>query len=386
MVPAPAAVLSLLTRKLRDQERHSPLDDCHCDAALGWFAGWNVLPKKSLATDYSDRTTRENQRPRLRRGVPARGGLLVPQADTVALDFPPLPDRGDPTGLDRHYRPRRGSAGPSVQTVLAREPESRCRCSAHANWTRADQPTEVLRCVEFGQAVTGQDPRWLDIDSKVVDYPELSGIHARGIPFITIRRRGAALRRRWEALPRSGGTGAVWDTAPRCQPPIRYGDETIPLRHDPGSIRPIAVEGRGRPKPTRFRANPFQETPRNLIIRSAGRNRVEDGLGLSVNCFHRDGLTSAVRLPGDLDAVLTVRANGGSRGLGQRRRGYQTAAPKPWDRRFVEPGGIVKAQGEEIVVRFDRRSPNPILREAALDHEAQPIPGLGGRRIRFDLA
>jgi hypothetical protein len=38
---------------------------------------------------------------------------------------------------------------------------------------------------------------------------------------------------------------------------------------------------------------------------------------------------------------------------------------------------------EGIVVRFDRRSHNPILREAALDREAGPIPWLGNRRIRF---
>src|SRR3954452_15966873 len=51
-------------------------------------------------------------------------------------------------------------------------------CYANANLARADQPTEVMRFVEFWHAVTGHDPRWLYIDSKVVDYPELSRIDA----------------------------------------------------------------------------------------------------------------------------------------------------------------------------------------------------------------
>ena len=157
----------------------------------------------------------------------ALGAALFPAADTFALDFHPIPSRGDPTGLDQHYLPLRGAAGPSVQTFFALEQESRCLCYANANLTRADQPHEVMRFVEFWQAVTGRDPRWLYLDSKVVDYPELSRINARGIHFITIRRRGAAILRRLEALPRSAWTGAVLDTARRCHQAIRYIDETV---------------------------------------------------------------------------------------------------------------------------------------------------------------
>ena len=53
MVPATAALLSLLTLKLLDKERRSHISDFNFDEALGLFAGLNVLPKKSYATDYS---------------------------------------------------------------------------------------------------------------------------------------------------------------------------------------------------------------------------------------------------------------------------------------------------------------------------------------------
>ena len=61
MVPAPSALLALLTLKLLDKERRRHINDFNFDEALGLFAGLNILPKKSYAIDYSYRTTRANQ-------------------------------------------------------------------------------------------------------------------------------------------------------------------------------------------------------------------------------------------------------------------------------------------------------------------------------------
>jgi len=386
MVPAPAALLALLALKLLDKERLSHIDDFNFDEALGLFAGLNVLPKKSFATDYSYRTTRDNQLALLRRWVPALGAILFPGAGTFSVDFHPIPYRGDATGLENHYLPLRGAAGPSVQTFFALEQQSRCLCYAHADVMRADQPGELMRFVDFWREVAGQDPAWLYFDSKVADYAALSRINARGIHFITIRRRGAATLRRLGGLPRSAWRGAVVDTARRRHQAISYLDETIQLRGYEGPIRQVAVTGLGREKPTLFLTNETGETARDLIIRYAGRNRVEDGLGISVNFFHLDCLASEVRLNVDLDAVLTVLASGCYRWLGSRLRGYEKAAPKQLYRRFVETLGTVHVEGEEILVRFERRSHTALIRQAALDHEAAPVPWLDGRRIRFAFA
>jgi hypothetical protein len=40
-------------------------------------------------------------------------------------------------------------------------------------------------------------------------------------------------------------------------------------------------------------------------------------------------------------------------------------------------------QEERITVTFERRSHNPVLREAALDRDQPPIPWLGNRRLVF---
>ena len=143
------------------------------------------------------------------------------------------------------------------------------------------------------------------------------------------------------------------------------------------------MDGLGREKPTLFLSNHFEETARNVIIRYAGRNRVEDGLGISVNFFHLDCLASEVRLNVDLDATMTVVANGCYRWLGKQLRGYEKADPKTLYRLVVATQGVVRTTPDELIVRFEKRSHNPILREAAMDREPTPIAWLGGRRIRF---
>jgi hypothetical protein len=382
-VPPGAALLSLLALKLLDKERRSHIDDFNFDEALGLFAGLNILPKKSFATDYSYRTGRDQQQALLQGWVRALAPMLFPDAAGFSLDFHPIPYRGEPSGLDRHYLPRRGRAGPSVQSFFALEQESRCLCYSNTDLTRDDQNGELMRFVEFWHTVTGTDPQWLYFDSKLIDYAEMSRVNQRGIRFVTIRRRGAAILRRLERLSASDWKKAVIDTPQRCHQQIRYLDETVHLRGYEGPIRQLAVTGLGRDRPTLFLSNDFEETPRALIIRYAGRNRIEDGLGISVNFFHLDCLASEVRLNVDLDAALTVIAHGCYRWLASRLRGFEKAAPKQLYRRFVATGGTVQFQEDRITVTFERRSHNPILREAALDREPIRVPWLGNRNLVF---
>jgi len=91
MVPADAALLSLLTLKLVDKERRSHIDDFNFEEALGLFAGLNILPKKSFATDYSYRTQRRHQQNLLAGWITHLSPLLLPEARSFALDFHPLP-------------------------------------------------------------------------------------------------------------------------------------------------------------------------------------------------------------------------------------------------------------------------------------------------------
>ena len=164
-------------------------------------------------------------------------------------------------------------------------------------------------------------------------------------------------------------------------------DESIKLRGYEGPIRQLPVDGLGREKRTLFLTNHFEETARNIVIRYAGRNRVEDGLGISVNFFHLDGLQSEVRLNVDLDATLTVLANGCYRWLGKHLRGYEKAAPKQLYRLFVATQGLIKVTPDELIVCLPRDAVTTrSCVRPALDRDRAAIPWLGGRRIRFAFA
>jgi len=386
MIPSVSALLGLLALKLLDKERRSHINDFNFDEALGLFAGLNVLPKKSYATDYSYRTTRGNQRRLLSGWIAALAPLLFPQGNTFALDFHPIPYRGDPTGLENHYIPTRGKAHPSVQTFFAQEHESRVLCYANAEVTRNTQAGEVMRFVEFWHEVSGQDPRWLYLDSKVTPYAELNHLNQRGIRFVTIRKRGAAVLRRLKERPDSEWQSAYIDIPKRKYKHIHYLDDMIQVKGYDSEIRQLAIGGLGRDKLTLMLSNESKESGRSLITRYAGRNRVEDGLGQAVNFFHLDCLASEVHLNVDLDVALTVIANGCYRWLGRQLPLYKEAAAKQLYRRFVETAGEIEVRSDEIVVRFDRRSHNPILQQAALDRDRHSVPWLCGHPVVFEFA
>jgi hypothetical protein len=383
LVPATSALLSLLSLKLLDKERRSHSDDCNDEEALGVFAGLRILPKKRFATDYSYRTQRAQQQRLLAGWVKALAPLLFPSATTFALDFHPSPYRGDPSGLDNHYLARRGKAAPSILTLFAQEQESRVLCYANANLTRADQEAEPLRFVIFWHDLTGADPAGLYFDSKLVPYTELSRLNQRHISFVTIRRRGAAVLRRLQALPASSWHKAVIDLPKRRHQAIRYLEERVHLRGYEGEVRQVAVTGLGRDQPTLFLSNNFTETARELSIRYAQRNRSEDGLGSSVNFFHRDCLAREVRLNVDVDVTLTGVANGCYRWLARQLHGFDKAAPKQLFGKFVETAGVVEIEAERIVVRFDKRCHRPVLRQAALHATPLPLPWIGNKILAF---
>jgi len=311
--------------------------------------------------------------------------LLFPEANSFSLDFHANGHRGEETDLENHYQPMRGEAGPSVLTFFAMEKKSRVFCCANADLTRSQQSGEVLRFIDFWRKLMGKNPEWLYFDSKLTTYAELSQItKKKDIWFVTIRRRGSSIVRRLSALPESDWEQAVIDIPKRCHKRIRYVDERVTLRDYEGESRQIAVKGLGREQPTLFLTNNFEARPRELVMNYARRNGVEDALGSSVNLFYLDCLSSEVRLNVALDTVLTALANGCYCWLGNQLLGFDQSKPKALYRKFVETSGAVEIEnGRRIVVYFDRRAHNPILREALIDQPITEIPWLANHTLEF---
>ena len=387
MVPATNALLSLLVPKLLDKERRSHIDDFNTDAALGLFAGLNILPKKSFIADYSYRTQRVQQLALLKGWVAKLSPILFPDADSFSVDFHAIPYRGEQAILDNHWLPLRGQAGPSVLTFFAQERQSRVLCYANANLTRQTQQGALWDFITFWKEVTGRFPKWLYFDSKLVPYEELNRLNQKQIWFATIRRRGSGLIRRLESLPANQWTAATIDIPKRRNQRVQYLEERVQLTDYEGDVRQIAVKGLGHPHPTLFITNHLGIAPRELIANYARRNGVEDALGTAVNFFHLDCLASEVRLNVDVDTVMTVLANGCYHWLASQLHGFAKAKPKQLFRKFVETSGTIEIQKRGLIhVTLDRRCHNPVIREAELDKDCPPIPWLGNARVKFDFS
>lgn len=385
MIPAIGYVLSLLALKLLDKERKSHISDWNFDEALGWFAGLNVLPKTTAATDYAYRLVDGAANRLLAQWVRAVYPILCPEgAAAFALDFHAIPHRGEDTGLENHYVPMRGKAIPTVLTCFARAVDAPMLCYAQADVVRKEQDQMPLRFVKYWRELTGLDPTWLYFDSKFTTYPVLDQLRQRGIHFITIRRRGTRLVRNLLARPAREWTSAVIDTPQRRHQRIRYLDDAVRLSGYGGTCRQVAADFH-RETPTLFLTDNEDVSGKEIITRYIARNAIENDLGINVNFFHLDCLASEVRLNVHADVVLTVLANGCYRWLSQRLKGCERMEPKQLYRKFVETGGHLAVRGDQLVVTFDRRAHNPVLAQARLDHDAPPIPWLQNKRLRLEF-
>ena len=159
MVPATSALLSLLALKLVDKERRSHISDFNFDEALGLFAGLNILPKATFATDYSYRTVRENQQRLLAGWVSGLLPRLDPRPDAFSLDFHSIPHRGEDNGLENHYVPMRGKAVPSLLTFFAQAVKSRLLCYSDATIVRDQAAGLLLKFVEFCRSILARTQR-----------------------------------------------------------------------------------------------------------------------------------------------------------------------------------------------------------------------------------
>jgi hypothetical protein len=84
----------------------------------------------------------------------------------------------------------------------------------------------------------------------------------------------------------------------------------------------------------------------------------------------------------DLDVVLSVLAGAVCASLRRRLPGYQAATPDTLQRRFLHTSGVILNHGDHVVVRLNRRTYSPVLRQADIPQVA--VPWWGGRHLRLD--
>lgn len=384
-IPAISYLLSLLAVKLTGTRRVSHVHDLAADPGAALFAGLTALPKTTALTTYSYRLHHAKQKKFLTALDTAALAAGLATGEVLNLDFHAVMHWGEDAALDKHYVPSRSQRTRSVLTFFAEDADSHALLYANADLAKATQNNEVLAFAEHWKTVTGTHPALLVMDSKVTTQTQLGELTERGIGFITLRARTPKLTAHLHAQPTRAWTKLTVARAGGRTRHVRViEDPAAKLSTYPGTLRQLAVAGLGHDEPTILITNQHSMPARKIIETYSRRMNIEQRLAEAIRSFHLDALTGAVPLNIDLDVVLTVLAHTVCAALRRRIPGYRTATPDTLQRRFLSTGGHILNHGNQIVVRLDRRTYSPVLRQADLPDTT--IPWLAGRTIRYDFA
>src|SRR6266704_2672067 len=203
MIPAGAAMRSLLGLKLFGSARHSHVMSSVFDEGLALFAGLNVVPKRSFLTEYSCRIVPSCYPAFMKRWFAAINQLGIDRGVSFDLDFHTIPYHGDDALVEKHYVSKRSRKQKGILAFVAQDADHRVFCYANGQIRKKDQNDEILRFVEFWKEKTGHLPSELIFDSRLTTYAHLSKLNQLEIEFMTLRRRSPKLLKEIYATPPS---------------------------------------------------------------------------------------------------------------------------------------------------------------------------------------
>jgi transposase len=385
-IKAVSWILSLLALKLTATRRVSHVDDLVCDVGTALFTGLAALPKKTALTDYSYRLGHDHQLRFLAALDTAMigAGLATAEQAIFDLDFHAVMHWGCDPALEKHYVPARSQRARSVLTFFAQDTGTHNLVYASADISKATQAREVIAFCDHWKSASGADPRLLILDQRVTTQPVLAELDDRGVRFLTLRMRSAALMKQISALAPADYKTVTIDRPGRHTRPKVAEQAAVKLSSYPGTVRQLIVTGLGRDAPTVIISNDHDLTTKTIIEHYARRMTIEQRLAEIIQAFHADALSSAVNLNVDLDIMLCVLAQALLAAFRARLgAGYHTATPDTLQRRFLDTPGHILSNGDTTTVRIDRRTYSPALRSAGLPSDT-PVPWWGGRRLHFE--
>jgi len=280
--------------------------------------------------------------------------------------------------------PTRSQRARSVLTFFAQDSGTHNLVYANADVSKAGQAREVIAFSDHWKAASGTDPAMLIMDQKVTTHAVLGELDDRGIGFLTLRMRSAALMKHIDTLTSTDFKTITLDRPGRHNRPKVHEATGIRLTGYPGTVRQLIITGLGRDAPTVLITNNHDLPAKALIAHYARRMTIEQRLAEIIQAFHADALSSTVNLNVDLDIMLCVLAQTLIAALRTRLPGYATVTPDVLQRRFLETPGHITTNADTITVHLDRRAYTPVLRQADLPNNT-PVPWWENRTLRFEF-
>lgn len=384
-IPSLQYFLSFLALKLIGKERLSQINDLSFDKGMGLFAGLNVLPKCTAASDYSYRLD-VNSLDRLLQGfVQQMNRQHVYRSKTINLDFHSIPHWGEQAVLDTHWVPTRAKRLKGALTLFAQDCQSGQFQYAQADILRSEASDQILDFISFWKKIHGKLDSTLVFDSKLTSYENLNEINRMGISFITLRRRGKKLIAAVDRIAANRWKKVHLDIPKRkYKNPLLF-ESMVTLDGYDGQIRQIVMKGNGREQPSFFVTNDLDVPAESIVLRYAQRWRVENGIAEAVKFFSLNALSSSILIKVHFDVLMTMIAHALYHFISQKLRGFEDCRPATIFRQFINMKADILIRGDVIEVKFPRRSHNPIIKAAQLDKKAIPVSWLGNRRLKFEF-
>ena len=377
-----SSILSFLALKLCDVKRYSA-DDMWCmDRGMGLFARLNVLPKAAWFSSYSSAITRDMNVKFLKSLHTnwIKYGLL---SDTANLDFTAIPYWGDDDHLENNWSGKRNKSLPSIQAVLAQDPESGLLCYGDTTIRHKNEPEVVLEFLDFYHHDAQKDGKlkYLIFDSKFTIYQNLNKLNSKGIKFITIRSRSKSLLERisqiekWKKIrvQKADGKGRN----------VYVYEELGSIKDYDGQIRHVYIKDKSRTQPAIMISNDLEISLNELVRKYSRRWLVETDISEHIDFFHLNRNSSGIVIKVDFDLTMTILAHNLYRLFSRGLDGYAHCEAQSLFDKFISSPGQIEIDDDCITVKLKKRRTLPLILGQLSAFQDLRYPWLDNSLIRF---
>ena len=359
-----SSVLSFLALKLLGNERLSHDATWNLDRALGFFAGLNVLPKKSTLSSYSYRVNRSANRKLLLEMSKIFKDEELENGE-FNLDFKTIPHWGDASILEKNWAGSRSKSMKSILSLIVQDPSTGYLSYSDAEIRHRNQKNVVLDFVDFWKEGRGVSPKMLIFDSKFTTYKNLNELNESKdkVKFLTLRRRGKKLIKRVSEIPELNWKKIHIEGKKRKVNTIKVYEEECHIRNYTDKIRQVIIKDHGRKQPSFLITNDFNIKLKDIIKKYARRWLVEQEIAEQIAFFQLNNPSSSIVVKVDFDLTISLLAHNLYRVLSNKLPGFEHCTVSTIYRNFLENGAIIKIKNNTATILLKKKTHLPILFE-----------------------
>jgi len=380
-----SSILSFVALKLSNIKRYSADDTWCMDRGMGLFSGLNVLPKAAWFSSYSSAITRDMNVSFLKslHSVWLEHSLL---SDTVNLDFTTIPYWGDDELLESNWSGKRGKALPSIQAVLAQDPDTGIICYGDTTIRHSTQNETVITFLDFYHAdpQANNSLKYLVFDCKFTTYQNLDAINKKGVKFITIRQRSQSLVKKIELIDANKWQKVEVDKAKGTRSVLVF-EETTHLKGYEGEVRQVFIKNPNKMKPAVLITNDFDITLKRLIRKYSRRWLVETEISEQIDFFHLNRNSSGIVVKVDFDLTMTILAHNLLKLFSKDMEAYSDCRAETLYNKFLSAPGEIIIGDNTVSVVLKKRKELPCLLENLQNLKALPISWLHDYKFAFSI-